>query len=373
MYRLGLVALAILFLPSYAHAELININTADATLLDTLPGIGPSKANAIIEYRTIHGLFVQIEDIQNVSGIGPSTYADIAPLITVGTAPPADPPIEQPDPPATSTSPATTTTNTGASGGVAEYLIIPKLYIRNVEDRIVSVGADTAFSAKVYDDKSNRRDDAIVTWTFGDGTRRTGMSVLHAYYSPGEYIVIVRATTSEGADAETEIVVTAKDARVRITNVSQQGIALSNSDTRPLDLSGWRLSSGEMEYRLPEDTLILGNKTIILPTQVLGFPIFGSATLFFPSGEIADQYPPVPSQVTVAKQIPTSTITSQPSQSFEPVEESDELAPNISLAGVGAALGEEVPDDETPSLFSSPWFLVFLGVILLSGVAFVFL
>ncbi|MBU6491024.1 ComEA family DNA-binding protein, partial [Patescibacteria group bacterium] len=85
MRTLGLLALATL-LPAfvYAAAALVNINTADATLLDTLPGIGPSKAAAIVEYRDVHGPFASIEDIQNVSGIGPSTYAGIAPFITVG-------------------------------------------------------------------------------------------------------------------------------------------------------------------------------------------------------------------------------------------------------------------------------------------------
>lgn len=92
---IGLFALAVI-VPAVAHAALININTADAALLDTLPGIGPAKAAAIIDYRTQHGPFVRTEDIQDVSGIGPSTYADIAPLITVGDV---APPPSQPDAP----------------------------------------------------------------------------------------------------------------------------------------------------------------------------------------------------------------------------------------------------------------------------------
>ncbi len=48
----------------------VNINTANASLLDTLPGIGPVKAQNIIDYRTEHGPFLSIEEIQNVWGIG---------------------------------------------------------------------------------------------------------------------------------------------------------------------------------------------------------------------------------------------------------------------------------------------------------------
>ena len=77
-----LVALALPLLAS--AASLININTADSALLQTLPGIGPTYAGRIIDYRTAHGLFATTEDIEQVSGIGPSTYAKIAPLITVG-------------------------------------------------------------------------------------------------------------------------------------------------------------------------------------------------------------------------------------------------------------------------------------------------
>jgi competence protein ComEA len=61
----------------------ININTATAEQLDTLPGIGPSKASDIITYRQKNGAFDRIEDIQNVSGIGPATFEAIRSLISV--------------------------------------------------------------------------------------------------------------------------------------------------------------------------------------------------------------------------------------------------------------------------------------------------
>lgn len=62
---------------------LININTASAAELETLPGIGSVKAEAIIAWRRRHGGFATIEDIRNVSGIGAATWEDIRDLITV--------------------------------------------------------------------------------------------------------------------------------------------------------------------------------------------------------------------------------------------------------------------------------------------------
>ena len=64
-------------------AGLININTATAAELETLPGIGSVKAEAIIAWRRRHGGFASIEDIRNVSGIGDATWEDIRDLITV--------------------------------------------------------------------------------------------------------------------------------------------------------------------------------------------------------------------------------------------------------------------------------------------------
>ena len=62
---------------------LININIANASELATLPGIGETKANSIIAYRTENGFFKTIEDLKNVSGIGDTTFEKLKAYITV--------------------------------------------------------------------------------------------------------------------------------------------------------------------------------------------------------------------------------------------------------------------------------------------------
>jgi competence protein ComEA len=59
----------------------VNINTADAAALESLPGIGPALAQRIIDYRQANGFFAHIEDIQQVSGIGSATFEKIRDLI----------------------------------------------------------------------------------------------------------------------------------------------------------------------------------------------------------------------------------------------------------------------------------------------------
>lgn len=61
----------------------INLNKADETELQNLPGIGPAKAAAIIEYRSTSGPFNAVEDLKNVSGIGDKTFEKLKDLVSV--------------------------------------------------------------------------------------------------------------------------------------------------------------------------------------------------------------------------------------------------------------------------------------------------
>lgn len=61
----------------------IDINRAEAWLLDALPGIGPTRAQAIVDYRQENGPFRSINEITKVDGIGTATYEQIKSLITV--------------------------------------------------------------------------------------------------------------------------------------------------------------------------------------------------------------------------------------------------------------------------------------------------
>lgn len=70
-------------LKNNAKANKININTANQTELETLPGIGPSIAIKIINYRNENGKFKLIEDLKEVNGIGESKFNKIKDLITI--------------------------------------------------------------------------------------------------------------------------------------------------------------------------------------------------------------------------------------------------------------------------------------------------
>ena len=63
--------------------QLINLNRADCWLIEALPGIGPAKAQAIIDYRNNNGQFRRIDELIQVNGISESTLDNIRDLITI--------------------------------------------------------------------------------------------------------------------------------------------------------------------------------------------------------------------------------------------------------------------------------------------------
>jgi competence protein ComEA len=61
----------------------VNLNSATLAELDGLPHIGPVLAQRILDFRTEHGRFASVDELNEVSGIGERTFADLQPLVTV--------------------------------------------------------------------------------------------------------------------------------------------------------------------------------------------------------------------------------------------------------------------------------------------------
>lgn len=396
MRTIAALFLTILF-PVLVHAAIVNINTADAELLDTLPGIGPSKAVAIIDYRSKNGLFVRIEDIQNVSGIGSSTYLGIKPFIAVADAQAkTDVVVSSPDP----------SVSTPSSGASATYVPPPSalfMDVRGVQGAVREVPLHMA--ARVTTKGGAADPLATITWSFGDGSFSTGGAVEKTYHYPGTYLVVVRASDGS-AEVQQEFPVTVAVANVRVSAVSGDGITITNDSSERLDLSGWRLLSDTGLFRIPDGMIILPGTSVLLPYSITNLPGALEATLQYPNGVIAAQsvsnlpapevVPPVvlaapATQPLVAEGSYREVGTNGRSAGY--VEQSsvvttkvtvqsyDEevLAPTVAkeLAAVGAALPatSTVREDagHFSSLFRSPWSFGLLGVIALAGSAFIFL
>lgn len=64
----------------------LDLNSASATDLDALPGIGPALAQRIVDYRKAHGPFGKIDDLEKISGIGPRVLEKIMPYLILGVS-----------------------------------------------------------------------------------------------------------------------------------------------------------------------------------------------------------------------------------------------------------------------------------------------
>ncbi|MCX7628085.1 MAG: helix-hairpin-helix domain-containing protein [Methylophilaceae bacterium] len=82
-FLLACLSACVFILPAYAA---IDLNTATEAELQTIKGIGPAKAKAIVEYRKQHGEFKSTDDLEKVPGFGKKSVEKIRKDITVGNA-----------------------------------------------------------------------------------------------------------------------------------------------------------------------------------------------------------------------------------------------------------------------------------------------
>lgn len=67
-----------------SSGSLIDLNAATLTQLQTISGVGPKRAQDILDYRDAHGGFKKVDELKEISGIGDKIFADIQPKVTVG-------------------------------------------------------------------------------------------------------------------------------------------------------------------------------------------------------------------------------------------------------------------------------------------------
>lgn len=67
--------------PGQGTASVVSLNQATEADLDALPGIGPVTAKSIVAWRQQHGSFTKVDELQEIDGIGPKTFAKLKPLV----------------------------------------------------------------------------------------------------------------------------------------------------------------------------------------------------------------------------------------------------------------------------------------------------
>lgn len=208
------------------------------------------------------------------------------------------------------TTPETTIGGSSTTSGVGVYAF-PKLFISAGPNREVTALAETPFRAFVFDDQAKPRRDVHVTWSFGDGARRNGFVVRHAYEAPGEYLVVVRAAHRQATAIRT-LLVRVAPAAVAIAGVSDVGITVVNRGTDILDLSNWELFSAGKHFTIPEDTALLPGRETLFPASVTKLATSTDEVLLaYPSGRTAALFKEVPAITAIEVPRPFSTKLTQ--------------------------------------------------------------
>ncbi len=311
--------------------------------------------------------------------------------------------------PDTATSSSTDTIDTAVDSTPAPTTAATPKYVPPPSALIVNAGPDVTallevplrFSAQVKTKSGTAYSSSRVIWSFGDGSSLEGTAVEKTYRYAGTYLVTATATDGLVTDSD-DLVVRVVPAQVHIIVIAGQGITIVNDSNKRLDLSDWRLSVDSSSFRIPPGTQILPESSVLFSYEITRLPMMSNVVLSYPNGIIAARYLPAgqageekPISVTVPVSevqpivLDTSSSVVQTVESVvsrtinTPAREISQLAAPSATRQV-AALGAALPDlteqppaeptkSSTPALLRSPWTFGLIGVMLLSGAAFIFL
>ena len=260
-------------------SELVNINTADQASLETLGGIGPSKAQAIITYRTQNGPFAAIEDIMNVSGIGTATFNNIKDYITVG----GSGSTAQTTASSTSTQTQTQVQSQNQASGAGP----PTITVLMATDSRVTAGGGSYFSASAYGAQNAPIPNNVrFMWNFGDGAAAEGARVFHVFSYPGRYAVSVTAAYNYSVGID-RIVVEAVNAPVLLDAKGDGSLLIQNKSSKEINIGLWSLSDYGKSYVIPENTFILAGEGVRFSSSITGLSGSPTASLLYQNGTLA--------------------------------------------------------------------------------------
>jgi len=345
MWRWLLVSILMLIAPKFALA-LVNINTASVEELDTIPGVGTSTAQKIIEARP----FATTEDIMRVSGIGPATYEKLKDYITVSGQTDVVLPDENSEsivtPTARTSLPAVSEVKKVIEPKVTGFTISAPAYAyvnQKVEfDAVPSVASNVHFTH---------------TWNFGDGTSERLGKPVHVYNHPGVYVVVVESLNNKDTFvSRTQIEIL--PINISITDFGDK-VTITNNSDKEVDLSGMKLLRIGGEFIFPSYSLLL-------PKTSITISLFGNGevSLFDQSGRLVAfsrirDYPETP---VVTSRVATSKVKVVSASQVEMVVEEEEEGEK----GASEARALTVPATSSPDQNKNYPYLALIGVVFLA-------
>jgi hypothetical protein len=179
----------------------------------------------------------------------------------------------------------------GTASGEA-FPVEPQIFASAGPDKIVIVGADEKFVGQAYGFKKEPLEGARYAWSFGDGSVGSGLVSTHTYKYTGEYIVVFRVDYYNYS-ANDRVIVKVVNSKLIISEADEEFIKLTNNYDSEINISGWMVRFGGLDFRLPETTIIRAKGEIIIANSVSNLKISGKndlVELLYPNGLVANIY-----------------------------------------------------------------------------------
>ncbi|HED37153.1 MAG TPA: PKD domain-containing protein, partial [Ignavibacteria bacterium] len=256
-------------------------------------------------------------------------------------------------------------------------------HIINSEDdnMVVTVGADSLFKGRAVGFSGDVISGARFQWSFGDGGKGEGKSILYYYKYPGKYIVVLNVSSGEYSSTD-RILVSAIPADVFIANADKDKIELINKSDSEVNLSWWIFKVRGDSFIIPENTIILQRQSIIFSSEITGLHPnkVSDVSFLYPNGSVVSSKPEynkithedkkvsetqknktriLPPQSIVGKDIHTTQINENVSIK-KPIEAEVDAQINNQSANVSKAIDIK---EKNKSIF---WFSL-IGIILLGS------
>lgn len=160
-------------------------------------------------------------------------------------------------------------------------------------DTTAIVGVEKFLEGKGFDLEGKTLTSGDFLWNFGDGAHGRGRNISHVFRYPGIYRIVFDVSSGTYNASDT-IVVSVIPSPISISEVkpgTHGFIELSNTSEFEIGISYWGIGNGKLVYYFPKDTFVLPGSFLVIPYAVssIEFPSFGSASLFYLNGIIADE------------------------------------------------------------------------------------
>ncbi|MBI3634365.1 MAG: lamin tail domain-containing protein [Candidatus Yonathbacteria bacterium] len=243
--------------------------------------------------------------------------------------------------------------------------------------RTTLVGAPIIFSGKVFGLKKEPIENARFVWVFGDGARSDGTSVNHTYYYPGEYIVVLDASSGfYSASTRVRVIVSAPQLVLHTGgDNSRSFVSIENQSGNEVDLSGWIIREGGKDFIFPQHTILGARKEVSFASDVTGLIVSPNeeVSLHYPNGTRVESFvksvvPLVTSLLPSKEKLPekTSGQLSALSQGTDLILPSEQKA-----SALNAFSDPFIHSNTLAPEKKTRWWLWYGGVLILGFLAFV--